>query len=113
MQSRPDHQMSSVQGQAVSAPERELGLLRDVLRLLPLGVTVQDEEGRFLLINDAAAAQLGLDAEQQNDRAARQLRERQEAGLELLRAGRSVVAEANVAGKDGEQVLLTAHRPVH
>ena len=28
--------------------------------MLPTGVTVQDEQGRFLLVNDAAAAQLGI-----------------------------------------------------
>ena len=39
-----------------SAVDAELGLLRDILRLLPTGVTVQDEHGRFLLVNDAAAA---------------------------------------------------------
>ena len=30
--------------------------------MLPAGVTVQDEQGRFLLVNDAAAAQLGMAA---------------------------------------------------
>ena len=29
--------------------EGDLGLLRDIIRLLPAGVTVQDEDGRFLL----------------------------------------------------------------
>ena len=36
----------------------ELSILRDVLRLLPTGVTVQDEHGNFLLVNDAAATLL-------------------------------------------------------
>ena len=40
----------------------ELEILRDVLRLLPSGVTVQDEQGEFLLVNDAAAAQLQMAA---------------------------------------------------
>src|ERR1700755_2438197 len=38
----------------------ELSLLRDVLRLLPPGVTVQDAQGRMLMVNDAAVAQLGM-----------------------------------------------------
>ena len=42
------------------AAEAELALLRDVLRMLPAGVTVQDEYGRLVLVNDAAAAQLGI-----------------------------------------------------
>jgi c-di-GMP phosphodiesterase Gmr len=114
MQSRLGHQFQqvTVQTEAATAPERELELLRGVLRMLPVGVTVQDEEGHFLLVNDTAAAQLGIDDGQQSERAARQLRERQEAGLELLRAGRTAIAEANVIGSRGEQVLLTAHRPV-
>ena len=40
--------------------DTELGILRDVFRMLPNGVTVQDEQGRFLLVNDAAARQLGI-----------------------------------------------------
>jgi cyclic di-GMP phosphodiesterase Gmr len=114
MQSRFDHQLPQVtaQTEAAIAPDRELGLLRDVLRMLPAGVTVQDDRGHFLLINDTAAAQLGIDDGQRSERAARQLREWREAGLELLRAGRTAIAEANVVGSRGEQVLLTAHRPV-
>ena len=42
------------------AAEFELSLLRDVLKMLPAGVTVQDQHGDFLLINDAAASQLGI-----------------------------------------------------
>jgi c-di-GMP phosphodiesterase Gmr len=94
------------------AVEGELGLLRDVLRLLPTGVTVQDEDGRFLLINDAAASQLGMAAGQGGEFASKHLNERREKALELLRAGRTTVAEAAVAGNNGEQVLLAIHRPV-
>jgi len=113
MQKPLSHQIpSATQTEAEFAFESELGLLRDVLRLLPTGVTVQDEEGRFLLINDAAVAQLGLAAGQQGELAARQLGDRQQAGLELLRSGRPAVAEVRVCGSKGEQVLLTAHLPV-
>src|SRR5215467_8129661 len=42
------------------AADAELSLPRDVLRMLPSGVTVQDEHGNLLLINDTAAAQLGV-----------------------------------------------------
>src|SRR5580658_1622502 len=62
MQSRHhfDLQAAAVEGADGRAAGDELGMLRDVFRLLPGGVTVQDEEGRFLLVNDAAAAQLGI-----------------------------------------------------
>src|ERR1700735_4068499 len=89
----------------------DLGLLRDIIRLLPAGVTVQDEEGRFLLINDAAASQLGLAAEPPGELPAKRLDERRELALELLRVGRTAVAEVSGAGSKGEQVLLAAHRP--
>ena len=42
--------------------DSELSILRDVFRLLPTGVTVQDEHGEFLLVNDAAAALLQMAA---------------------------------------------------
>ena len=38
--------------------EAEHVLLKDVFAALPAGVTVLDEHGRFILMNDAAAAQL-------------------------------------------------------
>ncbi|HET7885841.1 MAG TPA: EAL domain-containing protein [Bradyrhizobium sp.] len=97
--------------QAEFAPDRDSGLLRDILRLLPAGVTVQDEDGRFVLINDAAVSQLGLAAGSCNEIAEKHLDERRAIGLELLRAGRTSVAELAGAG-NGSQVLLAAHRPV-
>jgi diguanylate cyclase (GGDEF)-like protein len=94
------------------AAEQDSGLLRDILRLLPTGVTVQDEEGRFLLINDAAASQLEMAAGPAGRFVSKHLDERREEGRELLRAGRVSVAEVPIAGNSGEQVLLATHRPV-
>jgi c-di-GMP phosphodiesterase Gmr len=114
MQNPPSHQIPSgtTTDAGEFAVEDELGLLRDIVRLLPTGVTVQDEDGRFLLINEAAASQLGIATGQGGDFASEYLSERREKGLELLRAGRTTVAEAAVAGNNGEQVVLAAHRPV-
>jgi c-di-GMP phosphodiesterase Gmr len=95
-----------------SAFERELALLKDVLKMLPTGVTVQDEEGRFLFINDAAASQLGV-AAGQSEPASKHLNDRRQTGLELLRAGRAAVGEVGVKGNNGEHVILASHRPVH
>jgi diguanylate cyclase (GGDEF)-like protein len=103
---------SAMQAESEPALESEAGLLRDVLRFLPTGVTVQDEEGRFLFINEAAASQLGMAGGQQSELAARQLSERKRAGLERLGAGLPAVAEVSVTGNKGEQVLLMAHQPV-
>jgi c-di-GMP phosphodiesterase Gmr len=70
--------------------EVELGLLRDVLRLLPTGVTVQDQQGDFLIVNDAAAAQLRLADGVSAGRPA-QLEQRRETGCDVLRAGQQAI----------------------
>jgi diguanylate cyclase (GGDEF)-like protein len=102
----------TTQNEGESALETELRILRDVLRMLPSGVTVQDEQGNFLLVNDAAAVHLEMIAGRSDHAASKQLTERRQAGAELLRAARAVVAEESIAGLQGKQVFLTAHRPV-
>src|SRR5580765_2391058 len=83
----------------------ELRILRDVFRLLPSSVTVQDDRGNFLLVNDAAASVLKIAAPSQ-------LSDRQKTCLELLRAGRSIVMEEALASGAAKRVFLTSHRPV-
>ena len=114
MHSRAKHdpQTAATEAGGGSAVATELSVLRDVFRLLPGGVTVQDEQGRFLLVNDAAAAQLGIALGGQAAPDSRELARRRETGLELLRAGRAAVIEESVTGSEGKQTLLTAHRPV-
>jgi diguanylate cyclase (GGDEF)-like protein len=70
-----------------------------------------DEHGDFLLVNDAAAAQLGIRG---GPAAPLSLpsSQRRETGLELLRSGREAVAEECITERDARQVLLTSHRPV-
>jgi cyclic di-GMP phosphodiesterase Gmr len=114
MHSRAKHdpQTAATEAGDGSAVATELSVLRDVFRLLPGGVTVQDEQGRFLLVNDAAAAQLGIAVGGQAAPDSQELTHRRETGLELLRAGRAAVIEESVTGSEGKQTLLTAHRPV-
>jgi c-di-GMP phosphodiesterase Gmr len=114
MQSRHYLDLRTVtsEGQAGPADDAELGMLRDVVRMLPTGVTVQDEHGRFLLVNDAAAAQLGMAAGQPIRSSSHQLIQRRETGLELLRTFSAAVSEECVGSGEVKQVLLTAHRPV-
>src|ERR1700675_4689950 len=113
MQSRHPIELptAATEGEGVLADDAELGILRDGLRMRPAGVTVQDEHGRFLLVNDAAALQLGI-AGGEPPAASEQLSQRRESGLELLRAGRAAVAEEFVARAEIKQVFLTTHRPV-
>ena len=114
MQSRQQQDLRTAATEADSglAVDSELGMLRDVFRMLPTGVTVQDEHGRLLLVNDAAAVQLGIAAGEPDAPASHALSHRRKAGLELLRAGRAAVAEECVTSGEVRQVLLTAHRPV-
>jgi cyclic di-GMP phosphodiesterase Gmr len=112
MQSPIRHDPRAVTQGSEFAVENELSILRDVFRMLPTGVTVQDEQGRFLLVNDAAAAQLGIAEGQPPALSSKPLNERRETGIELLRAGRAAVAEECVTGGRGKQVFLTSHRPV-
>ncbi len=112
MQSRHhfDLPTTNPEGANERGADGELGMLRDVVKLLPGGVTVQDEDGRFLLINDAAAAQLGMTA--QAPVGSTEVEHRRQACLELLSSGRTAVTEEAVANGQSRQVLLTTHRPV-
>ena len=95
-----------------AASRAELSFLHDVLRLLPAGVTVQDADGRFLLMNDAAAAQLGFSEAAPSASPSEALGHRLDVAAEILRGGRPVVAEEVAQLAHGRQVLLTTHRPV-
>jgi diguanylate cyclase (GGDEF)-like protein len=110
MQSRGQHHNAGTEGDSAFAGDTELNILRDVFKMLPAGVTVQDEHGRFLLVNDAAAVQLGIAASK--PAASKELDQRRETGLELLRSGRVAIAEECVTSGEVKQVFLTTHRPV-
>ena len=114
MQGRSQHNLPTAapEGDHRLAVDTELSILRDVFRMLPAGVTVQDEHGRFLLVNDAAAAQLGIAVGEPAAALSKELHQRRETGLELLRAGRAVISEECVTSGQTKQVFLTAHRPV-
>jgi len=90
----------------------ELNFLSDVVRLLPAGVTVQDENGRFVLMNDAAAAQLGISDAAPLPVPPHGLESRREVGLGLLRDRRALVTEEAVRNAGEKQILLTTHQPV-
>src|SRR5712664_4904629 len=65
MQSPAKHDLQTAAAEAdgALAVDTELSILRGVFKMLPAGVTVQDEQGRFLLVNDVAAEQLGIAVE--------------------------------------------------
>ncbi|MEZ2147829.1 EAL domain-containing protein [Bradyrhizobium sp. DN5] len=90
------------------ASEAELGFLKEIVRMLPAGLTVQDAHGELLLVNDAAASQLGMDG----GRPSPDLAPRREACRQALSAGQAVVTEEALHNGAARQVLLTTHRPV-
>src|SRR3954468_16295328 len=96
-----DFQAAAIPAGNESALDSELNILRDVFRLLPAGVTVQDERGEFLLANDAAAALLQIRAA-----VPRQSGDRGDTCLELLRSGRAAVLEEAVTNGQTKQVFL-------
>ena len=90
------------------ASEAELGFLKEIVKLLPTGLTVQDAQGELLLVNDTAATQLGMDG----SRPSPNLAQRRDACQRALAAGQAVVTEEALHDGPARQVLLTTHRPV-
>jgi diguanylate cyclase (GGDEF)-like protein len=90
------------------ATEAESEFLKEIVRMLPAGVTVQDARGDLVLVNDAAARLLGMDG----TRPSLVLAQRREACQQALRAGQPVVIEEALHEGAARQVLLTTHRPV-
>jgi diguanylate cyclase (GGDEF)-like protein/PAS domain S-box-containing protein len=93
-------------------------LIEELLDHLPIGVTVQDTSGRFILVNATAAANLATPADVLtgaspgdflSDEEARQRRQWE---IELMQSGRSMSAEENVNDGTGERTWLTSHMPV-
>jgi c-di-GMP phosphodiesterase Gmr len=104
-----DLQAAAIPAGNEGATDSELRILRDVFRLLPTGVTLQNEHGEFLLANDAATALLRMS---ETAPPPSQPGDRRETCLELLRAGRTAVLEETVTSGLAKQVFLTSHRPV-
>src|SRR4051812_30675710 len=110
MHSPHKYDLQAATGEAGSegAIDCELNTLREVLRMLPHGITVQDEHGQLLLANDAAAALLAIRAGDPS----MELEDRREAATELLRAGHAAIVEECITSRAAKQVFLTSHRPV-
>ncbi|RJF74075.1 putative bifunctional diguanylate cyclase/phosphodiesterase [Rhodopseudomonas palustris] len=84
----------------------DLELLHSILHALPSAVTVQDERGDFLIVNDAAAAWIASDQfHSPHDQ------HRVEA-MALLAAGRPAVIEKQIGAATTARTYLTAHRPI-
>ena len=101
------------------AAQRNADLLKEVVGLLPVGVTVQDKDGYCLLVNDAAATIIGQSAAALTSADA-QPAELDTAGLRLLRNARveslrsaTPATVEHTADVDGvPHTLLTTYKPV-
>ncbi|MDB5503133.1 MAG: diguanylate cyclase, partial [Tardiphaga sp.] len=114
----PDAHAAAVNGGFGGDPAAELEMLREIVRMLPASITVQDHEGNFLLVNDAATAQFNAPAADFRASASKPefltqaLNHRRDTAIDLLHSGRSAVFEERISGARDERIFLTHHRPV-
>lgn len=102
-----------------SAPERAnpgLDFLNEIIGSLPTSVTVQDEQGNFLFVNDAAAAQFNVSAAEllsiPEDRnlPSTELNDRRDFAVAALQSGSPRISEEVIRSSYGTRTFLTAHR---
>ena len=92
-----------------------VGDLHEAIVRLPVGITLQDQQGRYLFVNEAAGTQLNLAAfspDQPQLFPYEQLKRRQELCVETLRSGEAATSEERVAGLSGERDLWSSHYPL-
>ncbi|HEY6255631.1 MAG TPA: EAL domain-containing protein [Xanthobacteraceae bacterium] len=99
------------------APASPAGLIERIVDRLPLALTVQDDDGRFVLVNAAAAANLAIAADAligaspADFLGAPEAAERRAWEIELIRSAASSTLEETIAGPSGEKkTWLTSHQ---
>jgi diguanylate cyclase (GGDEF)-like protein/PAS domain S-box-containing protein len=104
--------------QSEQSAQKDSALLKQIIDELPISLTVQDDDGRFILVNAIAAANLATPADvligaspadflPEDDAA-----NRREWEKGLLQSGETQTAEENVTEADGQHIWLTSHKPV-
>ncbi|ABE64010.1 diguanylate cyclase/phosphodiesterase [Nitrobacter hamburgensis X14] len=94
-----------------------LNFLSEVVRSLPAGVTVQDEQGNFVLVNAAAAAQFNVPARDMVGTSgapfrSRELNDRRHLARGVLQSGGTRISEELIRTDHATTVYLTTHEPV-
>jgi cyclic di-GMP phosphodiesterase Gmr len=92
-----------------------IGDLHEAIVRLPVGITLQDQQGRFLFVNEAAGTQLNLatfSAESPQLFPYEQLKRRQELCVAALRSGEAATSEERISGMSGERDLWSSHHPL-
>ncbi len=93
-------------------------LIEQIVDHLPVALTVQDQDGRFILANAAAASSLAIPidaligASPGDFLSPAEAADRRGWELSLLRSGKASTIEEKVAGPAGERTWLTWHQPV-
>jgi diguanylate cyclase (GGDEF)-like protein/PAS domain S-box-containing protein len=104
-------------GEARAADDRELH--RALIDLLPISLTVQDEDGRFILVNAVAAANLAMTTHELVGSSPadflppEEAAQRREWEIGLMQSGAPLTTEDRFADPAGERTWLTARKPVH
>jgi diguanylate cyclase (GGDEF)-like protein/PAS domain S-box-containing protein len=94
-------------------------LLQELMDHLPIGITVQDANSRFIMVNATAAANLAMPADVLVGASPADFLPEEEAAqrrqweIDLLKLGKPVAAEERVNDGTGEHTWLTSHRPIH
>jgi diguanylate cyclase (GGDEF)-like protein/PAS domain S-box-containing protein len=94
-------------------------LLKEIVEQLPIGLTIQDQDGRFIVANSVAAANLAIPSQTligsspDDFLPAEEARQRRQWELDLLQSGRDFTTEEHHADAQGERTWLTSHKAVH
>ncbi len=94
-------------------------LLMEIIEQLPIGVTVQDDGGSFILVNSVAAANFAVPPEAligsspANFLPADEARQRRQWELSLMQSGEHFMTEECHPHPSGERTWLTSHKPVY
>jgi diguanylate cyclase (GGDEF)-like protein/PAS domain S-box-containing protein len=97
---------------SASEAQRESDRLRGIIELLPVGLTVQDEGGRFVLVNEAAAARLNMSAEDVSGGAVAELPADVQTTLPSEPIAPQSEQPLEVEENVGDRTWLTSRRPV-
>src|SRR5262249_35239259 len=98
---------------------RDRDLYRALIDLLPISLTVQDEDGRFMLVNAVAATNLAMTAQELVGSSPadflppEEAAQRREWEIGLMQSGALLTSEDRFADPAGERTWLTTRKPVH
>lgn len=93
-------------------------LIQEVFDHLPIGVTVQDNDGRFILVNATAATNLAtpagvlMGASPANFLPEEEAAQRRQWEIDLIQSGKMVNTEETIKDTAGDRTWLTSHKPL-